>query len=255
MKKLLTLVLTFSLYFSPVSTQDLTGNYQIDSLVVTYVMVTRDMVQQLADGTPHIIEADDSLASYSLAVGWPFAGDSSEIDIALPVFAPGDTIRVQNVALPSAAWLAAAGIAMNVDFTNGTYTFNEGSTYPTTQTVNCVTVPTNPAIQDYGTWTDGGYDPLVDATNFTSKTGWGILTSGVFASFEAPDMVNHVYGTDYGVGTAMPDWGYIQTNYSDGTFSAPTGLILAGKLTMDLIQESVSLTLVIITIMKLKQGC
>ena len=224
MKKLLTLVLTFSLYFSPVSTQDLTGNYQIDSLVVTYVMVTRDMVQQLADGTPHIIEADDSLASYSLAVGWPLAGDSSEIDIALPVFAPGDTIRVQNVALPSAAWLAAAGIAMNVDFTNGTYTFNEGSTYPTTQTVNCVTVPTNPAIQDYGTWTDGGYDPLVDATNFTSKTGWGILTSGVFASFEAPDMVNHVYGTDYGVGTAMPDWGYIQTNYSDGTFSAPTGL-------------------------------
>ena len=75
MKKLLTLVLTFSLYFSPVSTQDLTGNYQIDSLVVTYVMVTRDMVQQLADGTPHIIEADDSLASYSLAVGWPFAGE------------------------------------------------------------------------------------------------------------------------------------------------------------------------------------
>lgn len=224
MKKLLTLVLTFSLYFSPVSTQDLTGNYQIDSLVVTYVMVARDMVQQLADGTPHIIEADDSLASYSLTVGWPAAGDSSEMDIALPVFAIGDTIRVQNVALPSAAALQFAEIAMNVDFTNGTYTFNEGSSYPTTQTVNCVTVPVNPAIQDAGTWTDGGHLPLVDEANFTSKSGWGILTSGVFASFEAPDMVNHVYGTDYGVGTAMPDWGYIQTNYSDNTFSAPTGL-------------------------------
>ena len=223
MKKMLIIFLSITLCIGTLSAQSIDGNYTLDSLTVQYVMVTRDMVQEL-DGAPHIIEADDSLASYSLAVGWPFAGDSSEIDIALPVFAPGDTIRVQNVALPSAAWLAAAGIAMNVDFTNGTYTFNEGSTYPTTQTVNCVTVPTNPAIQDYGTWTDGGYDPLVDVTNFTSKTGWGILTSGVFASFEAPDMVNHVYGTDYGVGTAMPDWGYIQTNYSDGTFSAPTGL-------------------------------
>ena len=115
MKKLLTLVLTFSLYFSPVSTQDLTGNNQIDSLLLTYVIVARDMVQQLADVKPHIIEADDSLASYSLTVGWPAAGDSSEMDIALPVFAIGDTIRVQNVALPSAAALQFAEIAMNVD--------------------------------------------------------------------------------------------------------------------------------------------
>ena len=37
-------------------------------------------------------------------------------------------------------------------------------------------------------------------------------------------MVNHVYGTDYGVGTAMPNWGYITVNYTDNTYTTPDGL-------------------------------
>ena len=51
----------------------------------------------------------------------------------------------------------------------------------------------------------------------------------MFASFGAPDMVNHVYGTDYGLmtdgtETAMPNWGYIQVNYTDNTYTTPDGL-------------------------------
>ena len=52
----------------------------------------------------------------------------------------------------------------------------------------------------------------------------GYIESGVFATFSAPDMVNHVHGTDYGVGTAMPNWGYITVNYTDNTYTTPDGL-------------------------------
>ena len=222
---MLIIFLSITLCIGTLSAQSIDGNYTLDSLTVQYVMVTRDMVQEL-DGAPHIIEADDSLASYSLAVGWPLAGDSSEFDIALPVFAPGDTIRVQNVALPNSTWLGLAGIAMNVDFTSGGYTFNEGSVYPTTQTINCVTAPVSPAIQDIGTWTDAGDgDGLVHESPNWIKNGWGIITSGVFASFDAPNMNTDVYGTNYGVGTAMEDWGYMKTSYNDD-WSQPTGLNL-----------------------------
>ena len=225
MKNMLIIFLSITLCIGTLSAQSIDGNYTLDSLTVQYVMVTRDMVQEL-DGTPHIIEADDSLASYSLAVGWPFAGDDSEFDIALPVFAPGDTIRVQNVALPNSVYLGLAGIAMNVDFTSGGYTFNEGSVYPTTQTINCVTAPTSPAIQDIGTWTDAGDgDGLVNESPNWIRNGWGIITSGVFASFDAPNMNTDIYGTNYGVGTAMEDWGYMKTSYNDD-WSQPTGLNL-----------------------------
>ena len=224
MRKMLTIILTIAMSAGIVSAQDLTGNYQLESLEVHYVMVTRDINQMGSDGNYYVTDFDNALSSYGFNVGWPFAGDDSDFDYQLPPsFSPGDTISELQVSLPSAAWLAAAGIAMNTDFTDGAYTINTGSTYPTTQTVDCITTQVIPGVTDNGTWTDGGFDPLVDAVNHTSKTGWGIITSAVFASFDAPDMVNHVYGEDYGVGTAMEDWGYIQTNWNDD-WSQPLGL-------------------------------
>jgi len=224
MMKMLKIVLTIAMSAGIVSAQDISGNYQLESLDVHYVMVTRDINQMGSDGNYYITDFDNALSSYGFNIGWPFAGDDSHFDYQLPPsFSPGDTISELQVSLPSAAWLAGAGIAMNTDFTDGAYTINTGSTYPTTQTVDCITEQVIPGVTDNGTWTDGGFGPLVDEVNHTSKTGWGIITSAVFASFQAPDMVNHVYGTDYGVGTAMEDWGYIQTNYNDD-WSQPTGL-------------------------------
>ena len=222
--KMLTILLTIAMSAGIVSAQDLSGNYQLESLEVHYVMVTRDINQMGSDGNYYITDFDNALSSYGFNVGWPFAGDDSHFDYQLPPsFSPGDTISELQVSLPSAAYLAYAGIAMNTDFTDGAYTINTGSTYPTTQTVDCITTQVIPAIQDNGIWTDGDFDPLVDAENHTSKTGWGIITSAVFASFQAPDMVNATYGEDYGVGTAMEDWGYIQTNYNDD-WSQPLSL-------------------------------
>ena len=224
MMKMLKIVLTIAMSAGIVSAQDISGNYQLESLEVHYVMVTRDINQMGSDGAYHTTDFDNALSSYGLNIGWPFAGLESHIDYQLPAsFSPGDTINELQVSLPSAAHLTYAGIALNTDFTDGAYTINAGSNYPTTETVDCITTQVIPGVSDQGIWTDGDFGPLVDEENHTSKTGWGIITSAVFASFEAPDMVNHVKGEDYGVGTAMEDWGYIQTNYNDD-WSQPTGL-------------------------------
>ena len=223
MKNLLTVFLSISLGAGIVSAQDISGNYQLDSLAVKYVVVVRDMVQTGSDGNQYTTARDSAVSSYGLRFGWPNASDTSHFDYELPAFSVGDTITVIDVHLPYAIMLTGGGISMNTDFTDGAYTINEGSTYPTTQTVDCITAAVIPAIQDNGVWTDGGYDPLIDQTNHRITSGWGIITSAVFASFQAPDMVNHVYGTDYGVGTPMENWGYIRTNYNDD-WSQPLGL-------------------------------
>jgi hypothetical protein len=226
MKKLLTFFLSVILCISILPDQTIDGNYELDSLVVKYVTVARDIVQTGNDGNTYTTTYDDSAATYSIRVGWPDA-DTSLFDYSLPYWAIGDTIGVLEVPLGSAAALAAFGLGLNTDFSDGAYTINPGSVYPTTNTEDCVTSQVFLPIQDAGTWTDGGYDPLVTGTSI--RYGWGIITSNVFATFNAPDFVNHVYGTDYGLmadgtPTAMPNWGYLQVNYTDDTFSTPGGL-------------------------------
>ena len=222
MKKMLTFFLSIVLAISILPAQSIDGNYELDSLVVTYVLESRDIVQTGNDGNQYTTSYDSAAATYDVVIGWPDASDSSLFDFSLPYWDIGDTMAVFNVPLGSPAALAAFGLGLNTDFTAGAYTINEGSVYPTTNTQDCVTEQVFLPIQDAGTWTDGGYDPLV--TGNSVAYGWGIIQSGVFATFSAPDMVNHVYGTDYGVGTAMPNWGYITVNYTDDTFATPDGL-------------------------------
>ena len=219
---MLTFFLSIVLAISILPAQSIDGNYELDSLVVTYVLESRDIVQTGNDGNQYTTSYDSAAATYDVVIGWPDASDSSLFDFSLPYWDIGDTMAVFNVPLGSPAALAAFGLGLNTDFTAGAYTINEGSVYPTTNTQDCVTEQVFLPIQDAGTWTDGGYDPLV--TGNSVAYGWGIIQSGVFATFSAPDMVNHVYGTDYGVGTAMPNWGYITVNYTDNTFATPDGL-------------------------------
>ena len=63
---------------------------------------------------------------------------------------------MQQLSLGSAAALAAFGLGLNVDFTDGAYTVNEGSVYPTTDTEDCVTTQVFLPIQDQGVWDNGG---------------------------------------------------------------------------------------------------
>ena len=223
MRKLIYVFLAISIYNYNLPAQSIDGNYELDSLHVLYIIEARDVVQTGNDGNQYTTTYDDSAASYDVTIGWPNASDTSLFDFSLPYFSIGDTMGVFDVPLGSPAALAAFGLGLNTDFSDdGTYVINEGSVYPTTNTQDCVTSQVFLPIQDAGTWTDGGYDPLV--TGNSVAYGWGIIQSGVFATFNAPDMVNHVHGTDYGVGTAMPNWGYITVNYTDNTYTTPDGL-------------------------------
>ena len=219
---MLTFFLSIVLSISILPAQLIDGNYELDSLHVLYVIEARDIVQTGNDGNEYTTTYDDSAATYEVTVGWPEASDDGIFDFSLPYFNIGDTMAVVEVPLGSSAALQAFGLGLNTDFTAGAYTINAGSVYPTTNTQDCVTEQVFVPIQDAGTWTDGGYDPLV--TGNSVAYGWGIIESGVFATFSAPDMVNHVYGTNYGVGTTMPNWGYITVNYTDNTFATPDGL-------------------------------
>jgi len=221
MRKLIFTFLFTSLCLNNLPAQNVDGNYELDSLDVKYVIVSRDINQTGNDGNAHTTTYDDSAATYEVVIGWPDA-DTSLFDFSLPYWSVGDTMAVVSVPLGSSAALAAFGLGLNTDFTSGGYTINAGSVYPTTNTSDCVTDQVFLPIQDIGTWTDGDYDPLI--TGNSARWGWGIITSNVFASFSAPDMVNDVYGTNYGVGTTMENWGYFQANYTDDNFSAIDGL-------------------------------
>ena len=223
MKKLLFVFLSIIINFSILPAQSIEGNFELDSLVVEYTIVARDIEQVGNDGNVHTTTYDEELATYDVTIGWPVAGDSAMFDFSLPYFDIGDTMAVTKVPLGSAAALSAFGLGLNTDFSDGAYTINAGSVYPTTNTDSCVTTQVFLPVQDAGTWTNGGFDPSVLPGNKV-RWGWGIITSGVFATFEAPDMVNDVLGTNYGAGTPMESWGYIQANYTDNTYSSVDGL-------------------------------
>ena len=223
MKRMLYVFLSIIISYSNLSAQNIEGNFELDSLVVEYTIVARDIEQVGNDGNVHITTYDEEEATYDVTVGWPLAGDDGIFDFSLPYFDVGDTMAVTKVPLGSPAALAAFGLGLNTDFADGVYTINQGSVYPTTNTENCVTTQVFLPIQDAGTWTNGGHDPILLAGNKV-RWGWGIITSGVFATFSAPNMTSDVLGVDYGAGTDMESWGYIQANYTDDTYSAIDGL-------------------------------
>ena len=165
MRKLLYVFLSIIISYSNIQAQSIEGNFELDSLVVEYTIVARDIEQVGNDGNVHVTTYDAEKASYDLTVGWPIAGDEGIFDFSLPYFDIGDTMRVVNVPLGSAAALAAYGLGLNVDFTDGAYTVNEGSVYPTTDTEDCVTSQVFLPIQDQGVW-----DNAVSYTHLTLPT-------------------------------------------------------------------------------------
>ena len=152
MKKLLYVFLSIIISYSSIKAQSIEGNFELDSLVVEYTIVARDIEQVGNDGNVHVTTYDAEEASYDLTVGWPIAGDDGIFDFSLPYWDIGDTMAVTKVPLGSAAALAAFGLGLNVDFTDGAYTVNEGSVYPTTDTEDCVTTQVFLPIQDQGVW-------------------------------------------------------------------------------------------------------
>ena len=223
MRKLVYVFLSLIIIYSNLQAQSIEGNFELDSLVVEYTIVSRDINQMGNDGNMHTTTYDDSAASYEVTIGWPGAGEDALFEFSLPYWDVGDTMAVTAVPLPSLAALQNFGLGLNVDFTDGAYTVNEGSVYPTTDTEDCVTSQVFLPIQDQGVWDNGGHDPILLPGNKV-KWGWAIIESGIFANFKAPNMATDVFGVDYGAGTDMENWGYFQANYTDDTYSTIDGL-------------------------------
>ena len=75
--------------FSILPAQNITGNYQIDSVSLVYTWFTRPMEQLGTDGQLHIAKLDTMRAGYDVIVHWPHGTEgtaSKEWNFSLPVF-------------------------------------------------------------------------------------------------------------------------------------------------------------------------
>jgi hypothetical protein len=222
-KVFLPLTLLTGLLFS----QSIEANWQLGAAIVEYTYVVRDSAS-----------AEDATAVYAVTGSWPSSAAAAYTHSLLE-YDIGDTITVLTVPLVTPELLAEWGVAMNVDINEGieeggTFTIHDGttsptgvgSTYPTTETLNCSTYATVPSVSESGTWeSTPGFDITDDPLHpFGHSMGWGISLSSVFAQFGAPDLVNGVDGEHYGVGTDMENWGMVTVDYTDASHATPAGL-------------------------------
>ena len=216
MMKMFKIFLPLTLLTGLLFSQSIEANWQLGAAIVEYTYVVRDSAS-----------ADDATAVYNVSGSWPSSAAAAEgmgYTRALVEYDVGDTITVALVPLINETFLAMFGVAMNVNLNDdNTFTINDGSTYPTTETINCSTYATVPAVAEAGTWIGTpGFDHPDNANAHTM--GWGISLSSVFAQFNAPDLVGGTYGVDYGVGTDMENWGMVTVDYTDATHATPAGL-------------------------------
>ena len=216
MMKMFKIFLPLTLLTGLLFSQSIEANWQLGAAIVEYTYVVRDSAS-----------AEDATAVYEVSGSWPSSAAAAMgygYTHPLVEYDVGDTITVALVPLINETFLAMFGVAMNVNLNDdNTFTINDGSTYPTTETINCSTYATVPAVAEAGTWIGTpGFDHPDNANAHTM--GWGISLSSVFAQFNAPDLVGGTYGVDYGVGTAMENWGMVTVDYTDATHATPAGL-------------------------------
>ena len=214
MNKLLKIFIPIFLASTFLQSQSLQGNIDVDYITVHYTYVARlaDSPEDTANG-----------GGGTLTVSWP-SSDNPLYTQAVAGFAPGDTITTRFAPFVTPELMAANGLALNIDLNDdGTFTINEGSTYPTFEADNCSTYAVVPGVSENGTWTGStGYVHPDDATKYS--LGWGISLSDVFAQFSAADILNGELGVDYGPGTNMPDWGMATVTYTDESRTIPSEL-------------------------------
>ena len=219
MTKLLNIFLFLTLTSPLLISSTIQANWECVGAYVQYTHVVREF------DSPE----DTLQGTYDLTISWPqstssFYPGEPLYTRTIKSYAIGDTVTVVNVPLVTPELLAAYGVAMNVDLNDdGTFTINDGSTYPTTEAEDCSTYATYPAVSENGTWTGGSGFTHPDDPNKYSM-GWGISLSSVFAQFSAPDLAGGTYGVDYGVGTNMENWGRVTLDYTDADQTVPTNL-------------------------------
>ena len=140
-KLLVPMILVSGMLFS----QTIQGNWDLNAAIVewTYEVREFDSPEDTANG------------SYAVTASWPSSAAAAAgmgYTHTLLEYAIGDTITVSLVPLINETLLAMFGVAMDVDLNDdGTFTINDGSTYPTTDTENCSTYATVPSVAENGT--------------------------------------------------------------------------------------------------------
>ena len=214
LKSLIVLTFIANLSYS----QSLQGNVNCVGAIVEYTYVARAMEspEDTAYGGSHMVTASWP-SSAAAAAGQGFTRTLASYEV-------GDTITTALVPLVTPELLVFAGVAMDVDLNDdGTFTINEGSTYPTTEADDCSTYSVVPAVSENGTWTSTpGFAHPDDPSMYSM--GWGISLSDVFAQFGAADLVNGQFGVDYGPGTPMENWGMVNIQYTDEARTTPSEL-------------------------------
>ena len=71
MRRMLYVFLSIIISYSNLPAQNIEGNFELDSLVVEYTIVARDIEQVGNDGNVHITTHDEEEATYDVTVGWP----------------------------------------------------------------------------------------------------------------------------------------------------------------------------------------
>ena len=214
LKSLIVLTFIANLSYS----QSLQGNVNCVGAIVEYTYVARAMEspEDTAYGGSHMVTASWP-SSAAAAAGQGFTRTLASYEV-------GDTITTALVPLVTPELLLFAGVALDVDLNDdGTFTINEGSTYPTTEADDCSTYSVVPAVSESGTWTSTpGFAHPDDPSMYSM--GWGISLSDVFAQFSPADLVNGQFGVDYGPGTSMENWGMVDIQYTDEYRTTPSEL-------------------------------
>ncbi len=221
MKTFVNILLASAIFVGVAFSQSIQGNYELNYVTVHYTYEVREFDSA----------QDSAEASYNVTASWPnseYAAAGMGTTWNLLDFEPGDTLGTTLIPLVTPELLdyfgymltgdpTAPGVGINIDlYDDGNFTINEGSTYPTTETIDCSTTAVIPAVQENGTWQGSAMFPVDEDTYIL---GWGITQSGVFAQFNAPDLTTMQHGVDFGVGTDMENWGQMTVNYTDNSLS------------------------------------
>lgn len=221
MKTFVNILLASAIFVGVAFSQSIQGNYELNYVTVHYTYEVREFDSA----------QDSAEASYNVTASWPnseYAAAGMGTTWNLLDFEPGDTLGTTLIPLVTPELLdyfgymltgdpTAPGVGINIDlYDDGNFTINEGSTYPTTETIDCSTTAVIPAVQENGTWQGSAMFPVDEDTYML---GWGITQSDVFAQFNAPDLTTMQHGVDFGVGTDMENWGQMTVNYTDNSLS------------------------------------
>ena len=261
MNKMLKTFLPFLVSLNALFAQNIEANYRVTAIWTEYLYEIRESYP-----APGMSPEDENL-TYDATISWPSSA-MPLYTLTGTTFVPGDTLPALWLPFPGPEYLAIAGGLITGDFTQpgialdvffddsgddaGNFSIGDGSTFPTTTTENCSTAAVISDAASVGVWEkqpgywnntdgvdndgDGEIDEEDEGATYTF--GNGILESSILALFQAADLVNGVYGVDYGktpesyvdengngqfdsgeevIGgenTAMPSWGKAQVTYT-----------------------------------------